>query len=155
VSGVTMTSYFGWYEFVPGYPITAFKNLVVNPGDQVYAESVDCSTGSKTILCYYLVDYTQNESVSASLNGTENVTNGCAEWIMERPKLKSGLPSLPAYNTFTASGMDVYDTFLGAWTKYGNESHNSLWMYNGKDLLAKAGGTASGDKANYLWVNFL
>jgi hypothetical protein len=154
-SGVILTEYFGWYEFVPGYPITAFKNLVVNPGDQVYADSDDCSTGGKTVLCYYLIDYTLNESVSASLNAKGAVTNGCAEWIMERPKLKTGYPALPKYSTFVATGMDVYDGFLGAWTKYGNESHDKLWMYNGSHLLSEAGGTSSGDKAVYTWVNFL
>jgi len=154
-SGVTLTEYFGWYEVVPGYPITAFQNFVVNPGDQVNAQSFDCSSGGKTILCFILSDYTLFESALETLTTKGPINNGCAEWVMERPKLKTGLPTLPQYGKFTATGMDVYDTFLGAWTKYGNESHNNIWMYNGKDLLAQAGGTADGEEAVYNWVNFL
>ncbi len=82
-SGLSVKSYFAWYEWYPAYAIE-ISNFPISPGDLVY---VYVWTTSTTQGHTYIVDYTDNKAVSVDFGaptGTQLAGNSL-EWIVEAP----------------------------------------------------------------------
>ena len=153
----TFSFYSAWYEFYPDGGSTTLPNFSVNPGDQIYAASWLCYDGNgQRYGCYYMENMTQGEAspVYSELGQQPALFAGnSAEWIVERPTINGNLYPLAQFGFVPFSWEHVYDSYAGVGRNSCDENQNSLWMYNGLDLLSTAFPTGC-DSSLIFWDAF-
>jgi hypothetical protein len=89
------TFYAAWIEWYP-FPESRISNFSVGPGDEMFVEVWNTSP---TVGHAYLVNFTTQQSVAFTFNAPSNtrLVGDCAEWIVERPGVSSGLTPLTNY----------------------------------------------------------
>jgi hypothetical protein len=71
-------------------------NFPIGPGEEVFCEVWNTSP---TVGHAFFVDYSRNTSIVVTFSAPQNtrLVGNCAEWIVERPGLSSGLSTLANY----------------------------------------------------------
>ena len=145
---ISISTYYVWTEFLPQQGTEQIiSNFPVAAGDEILTEVWMGNAGSIPTLagafgCFLIMNVTQGTTAQIYTPvGTTRVGGSEAVWIMERPLIPSGFPSLANYGTVymtEAQARRVNSAAGQGYVSYEGANTKQITMVNGADTLSTA-----------------